>query len=68
MFVLLERTDGSPIVIAGPCWPFCMGITLPLILGISGLVSYFVLFSSSSGLVSAAGCKRMPPGHWFLGI
>lgn len=51
MFVLLERSDGSPLVIAGPCWPFCMGVTVPLILGISGLVSYFVLFNADAGLV-----------------
>lgn len=50
MFILCERTDGSPIVIAGPCWPFCMGITLPLILGISALVCYFILFNANSGL------------------
>lgn len=51
MFVLIERTDGSPLVIAGPCWPFCMGVTVPLILGISALVCYFVVFNSDSGLV-----------------
>lgn len=50
MFVLFERSDGSPMVIAGPCWPFCMGVTLPLILGISALVCYFVLFNSANGL------------------
>lgn len=55
MFILCERTDGSPIVIAGPCWPFCMGITLPLILGISALVCYFILFNANSGLVSTEG-------------
>jgi hypothetical protein len=51
MFVLLERTDGSPLVIAGPCWPFCMGVTVPLILGISALVCYFVVFNADSGMV-----------------
>ena len=28
MFMLWERSDGSPIVIAGPCWPFCVFVTL----------------------------------------
>lgn len=51
MFILLEYSDGSPIVIAGPCWPFCMGVTLPLILVISGLVSYFLVLNPKSGLV-----------------
>merc|ERR1711902_328234 len=35
MFVLCERTDGSPVVISGPCWPFCTFVTLPLILAVS---------------------------------
>lgn len=43
MFALLSYPDGTPIVIAGPCWPFCMFFTLPLILGICGLVSYFLI-------------------------
>ena len=28
MFMLWERSDGSPIIIAGPCWPFCVFVTL----------------------------------------
>ena len=52
MFVLCERHDGSPIVIAGPCWPFCFLVTLPLILGIPGTVAYFVIISNNSPLVS----------------
>jgi len=50
MFVLCERTDGTPIVIAGPCWPFCLFVTLPLILAVSGAVSYFVIISNDSPL------------------
>lgn len=53
MFILWEKADGSPIVIAGPCWPFCVGVTLPLILGISGVASYFVFFSPSTSVVRA---------------
>lgn len=52
MFVLWEKADGSPIVVAGPCWPFCVGVTLPLIIAISGVASYFVFFSQSTGVVS----------------
>ena len=52
MFVLCERIDGTPIVIAGPCWPFCVFVTLPLILAVSGAVAYFVIISDDSPLVS----------------
>jgi len=44
MFFLLERPDGSPIIVAGPCWPFCTFITVPLILLVAALVSYFIIF------------------------
>ena len=50
MFILWEKADGSPIVIAGPCWPFCVGVTVPLIIGISGVASYFVFFTSNSNV------------------
>jgi len=43
MRVLMEKKDGSPVVIAGPCWPFCVFVTLPLVLVISGLVAFKVL-------------------------
>lgn len=52
MFVLCERSDGSPIVVAGPCWPFCVFVTLPLILSVSAGVAYFVIISDDSPLVS----------------
>ena len=64
MFVLCERVDGTPIVIAGPCWPFCMFVTLPLILAVSGAVAYFVIISDDSPLVS--NCK--PYCNWCLWI
>jgi hypothetical protein len=47
MFALMSYPDGTPIVIAGPCWPFCMLVTLPLVLGVSGLVSYFFIIDDS---------------------
>ena len=50
MFILCERSDGSPIVIAGPCWPFCVLVTLPLILAVSGAVAYFMIISNDSPL------------------
>jgi len=50
MFALVEKTDGTPVVIAGPCWPFCTFITVPLIVILSGLVCYFVVFNRNSGL------------------
>ena len=51
MFSLLETPNGSPIIIAGPCWPFCLFITFPLIAVISGLVAYFVVLNKDNGLV-----------------
>lgn len=52
MFSILETSNGSPIVMAGPCWPFCLFITFPLIVVISGLVAYFVVLKKDNGLVS----------------
>jgi hypothetical protein len=52
MFFLVEKKDGSPIIVAGPCWPFCTFVTVPLIVVLSGLVGYFIVSNPSSGLVS----------------
>lgn len=52
MFFLLERKDGSPIVVAGPCWPFCTFVTVPLIVVLSGLVGYFIVSNPETRLVS----------------
>ena len=54
MFFLLEKKDGSPIVVAGPCWPFCAFVTLPLIAVLSGLCGYFIVSNPNTGLVSCA--------------
>ena len=59
MFILCERADGSPVVISGPCWPFCTFVTLPLILAVSGAVAYFVIISDDSPLVSAMLLGKM---------
>jgi len=50
MFFLIERKDGSPIVVAGPCWPFCTFVTVPLIAVLSGLVGYFIVSNPNTGL------------------
>lgn len=50
MTVLWGKSDGTPIILAGPCWPFCTFVTLPLIVGLSGLVSYFIVLEPSTGL------------------
>lgn len=52
MFALVSYPDGTPIVVAGPCWPFCVGVTLPVILVVTGLVSYFLVVDGDFGLVS----------------
>jgi hypothetical protein len=48
MFILCSYPDGSPILVAGPCWPFCMFITTPLVLGISALVGLYVFWWDTS--------------------
>ena len=45
MFILMSWPDGTPLLIAGPCWPFCVGVTVPLVIGISFCVSFFVVLS-----------------------
>ena len=61
MFFLVERKDGSPIIVAGPCWPFCSFVTVPLIVVCSGLVGYFIVSNPNTGLVSILSirCKCM---------
>jgi len=48
---LCERKDGSPIVVAGPMWPFCMFVTVPLVAGLSSLVLYFCILQKDAPLV-----------------
>mmetsp|Transcript_19826 Transcript_19826/g.22830 ORF Transcript_19826/g.22830 Transcript_19826/m.22830 type:complete len:307 (-) Transcript_19826:504-1424(-) len=50
MTVLCEYSDGTPIVVAGPCWPFCAFFTVPLIVVISFLVTYFIIFNGAGNL------------------
>mmetsp|Transcript_14284 Transcript_14284/g.16197 ORF Transcript_14284/g.16197 Transcript_14284/m.16197 type:complete len:246 (+) Transcript_14284:188-925(+) len=50
MFFLLQRRDGSPLVVAGPCWPFCVFITVPLITVLSALVLWYCILHPDSPL------------------
>lgn len=50
MFFLVETKDGSPIVVAGPCWPFCTFVTTPLIIILSGMVGYFIVSNPNTRL------------------
>lgn len=50
MFFLCESRDGSPIVVAGPCWPFCVFITVPMIVVLSGLTLWFCILQEDSPL------------------
>ncbi|GMH52974.1 hypothetical protein TrRE_jg6319 [Triparma retinervis] len=43
MPVLLSNPDGSPRLIMGSWWPFCVGITVPLIAGAVTIVAALVL-------------------------
>jgi hypothetical protein len=58
MFALISHPDGTPIVLAGPCWPFCVLVTLPLIVGTSSLVAYYLVISDTFSLVSATYARR----------
>lgn len=50
MFFICESKKGKPLVVAGPCWPFCTFVTLPLIVGLSGLALYFCFLKDDSPL------------------
>jgi len=50
MHILCERKDGSPMVIAGPMWSFCMFVTVPLVVGLSVLVLYFCILQKDAPL------------------
>ena len=52
MFALISASDGTPIVISGPCWPFCLFVTFPLIIGLSCLVIFFLILGETFSLVS----------------
>jgi len=36
--------------VAGPCWPFCTFVTLPLVAGLSGLTLYFCILKDGAPL------------------
>jgi hypothetical protein len=55
MFALISHPDGTPIVLAGPC---CVLVTLPLIVGTSSLVAYYLVISDTFSLVSATYARR----------
>lgn len=50
MFILCQRRNGDPLMIAGPLWGFCMFITVPLILFISGVFLHFVVMNDKMDL------------------
>lgn len=40
---VLASSDGEPTLVMGSWWPFCMGITVPLIVGISTIIIVTVI-------------------------
>jgi hypothetical protein len=48
MFALVRYPDGTPVVMAGPCWP----VTLPLVLGVPAVVAYFLILNQQFSIVS----------------
>lgn len=47
MSALLTYSDGTPLLIAGPCWPFCVFVTLPVLLGVPVVVIYFIFIGQT---------------------
>ena len=54
MQVICKRRDGSPLIIIGPHWPFCVFITIPLIIALSAFILYLFAFGN---LVSSMICR-----------
>ena len=52
MLVLVEKDDGTPVFIVGPEWHFCVFCTVPMILIVTFLVTYFILVDDDSSNVS----------------
>merc|ERR1712151_1122992 len=50
MFSLLERSDGTPIIITGPSWPTCIFCTVPIIAIVSFLVTWFIILDIENTL------------------
>lgn len=46
MQVICKRRDGSPLIIIGPHWPFCVFITIPLIIALSAFILYLFAFGN----------------------
>jgi len=67
MYFLIEKQDGSPVVVAGPCWPFCMGVTVPLIVGISAAVIFLVIFNQRVGFPTWVAGIYLPIVFFTLG-
>jgi hypothetical protein len=69
MYFLIEKEDGSPVVVAGPCWPFCVGVTVPLIVGISSAVIILIVLNPAAGLVrSLKHCLSLQQHHCYIDV
>jgi hypothetical protein len=58
-FLLYKLTIRAVSLFCRPCWPFCVFVTLPLILAVSAAVAYFVIINNDSPLVgveTVIGC------------
>ena len=64
MYFLVEKQDGSPVVVAGPCWPFCVGVTVPLIVGISSAVIILIVLNPAAGLVRSLEQRLSLQDHY----
>jgi len=51
MYSLVERKDGTPIIITGPSWPMCLFCTVPIIIASGFAITWFILRDAETNLV-----------------
>ena len=56
MFSLLEKSNGTPIIITGSSWSTCVFCTVPIIVIFSFLVTWFIILDVENTLVSTINC------------
>jgi len=50
MYSLVEKSDGTPIIITGPSWPMCLCCTVPMIILGSISITWFILMNIETNM------------------
>lgn len=50
MYSLVERKDGTPIIITGPSWPMCLFFTVPILIASSFAITWFILMDVETNM------------------